>query len=151
MTAISAPILKEFVAIPAPNGMVYPSYAYPSFVGSELVLTEAMRIFKAGQYRLAKLLGVKNPDNVRIWLKGGKRPSSLYMSRLNMLFIMKDRGVDVSNIREVNWAEGHYTLFINKESMLREQLRKNGTNKDSASLSQPDLSGIQGTDEGGVS
>ena len=81
------------------------SYGTPA-VGGEIVgaLREYLGVTP---YRIGILVDAPSHSYVYHWISGAKTPSSLYLSRLCWLMVMKaHKGMDVARIEAIDWKSG---------------------------------------------
>jgi len=76
---------------------------YPDYLATKLIFLKVLQQFGVTRYRLGKLLGLPYTYQIGEWMKGQKRPSSLYMSRLAWLMLCQKEGLEINRIRSIDW------------------------------------------------
>lgn len=81
---------------------------FAKYSGCDTVLRDSLDILGGiTPYRLGKLLGMSQPNNVSsLWLAGRNRPSQLYTIRLLKLHQMVLAGVSLILIDSIDWERG---------------------------------------------
>jgi len=83
---------------------------FPTHASTPHVLHGACRTLDVSLYQLRNLLGLPGRNTVYQYVKGDRRPSALYLSRLAFLFVLKiDGRLNVSRVQRIDWVTGHIT------------------------------------------
>ena len=99
---------REFSAIPLSLKRKDKSRSYGRHSACERVLTGSLEAFRVSKYQLSKLLGVRDPSNLRRWFSGRTRPGSLYLTRLLQLWMMSNSGIPLFRIRAIDWDQSMF-------------------------------------------
>ena len=76
---------------------------YPSALGIDHLLHNALELLDVTKYQLGKILGTEYHHYIYRWLKGINRPSSVYLARLCQVLMMHDTGTPVNLISNIDW------------------------------------------------
>ncbi len=62
-----------------------------------------------GKRAFQRLLGIGSYNTILSWERGRHKPTQLFVARMAMLLCMKDEGLVVSDIRQIDWQTGTIT------------------------------------------
>ena len=79
------------------------SVHYPTALGIDHLLHNALELLDVTKYQLGKILGTEYHHYIYRWLKGVNRPSSVYLARLCQVLMMHDTGTPVNLISHIDW------------------------------------------------
>jgi hypothetical protein len=81
------------------------SSKFASSAGYKELLTRAGDDLQVSKYGLARLLGLPFPAVIYSWIKGPRRPSSIYMARLLRLYHLQKDGVVLNELSSIEWKD----------------------------------------------
>jgi hypothetical protein len=79
---------------------------YPKSIAVDRLIMKSVRTLGVTRYQLAKLLGCSNPNMIYGWLSGTRRPSPLFLSRLNWMLLLRADGMNWVKAKTVDWEAG---------------------------------------------
>ena len=82
---------------------------YPHQVAVERTVLRSIMYLGVSRYQLGRLLGLGNVDLMRQWLNGTRRPSSLFLTRLNWMTLLRTEGFEWVRVQSIDWDTGEIT------------------------------------------
>jgi len=102
---------------------------YPKRNAARYVIDFVCDFMDVSRTQLGRWLDTGDPNAIHVWYHNRKRPSPVYLARMLALVGLKDKGIDLSKVRYIDWetgeARGHSRDPSPHEMQrVREEMRK---------------------------